>query len=67
MQDSADVPILIFHHYQIGQNNPFLFEIIKANQYSFDELFSTPAQDSSHLPQHTLLRPFEGFTPTISH
>jgi hypothetical protein len=62
MQDSVDVPIPIFHPYQVDQNNPFLFEIIKANQDSFDEWFSTTAQDSSHLPHYTLLQPFEGFT-----
>jgi hypothetical protein len=62
MQDSVDVPIPIFHPFQVDQNDPFLFEIIAANQDSFDEWFSTTAQDPSHLPHPTLLQPFEGFT-----
>jgi hypothetical protein len=62
MNDSVDVPIPIFHPYQVDQNNPFPFEIIKANQDSFDEWFSTTAQDQSHLPHYTLFQPFEGFT-----
>jgi hypothetical protein len=62
MQDSVGVPIPIFHPYQVDQNNPFLLEIIKANQDSFDERFSTTAQEPSHLAHHTLPQPFEGFT-----
>jgi hypothetical protein len=46
----------------VDQNNPFLFEIINANQDSFDEWFSATAPDTSHLPHHTLLQPYEGFT-----
>jgi hypothetical protein len=62
MNDSADVPIPIFHPYQVDQNNPFLIEIITANQDSFEEWFSTTAQDPLHLPHYTLLQPYEGFT-----
>jgi hypothetical protein len=67
MNDSLDVPIPIFHPFQVDQNNPFLFEIITANQDSFDEWLTTTAQDPLQLPHYTLLQPYVRVSPLVSH
>jgi hypothetical protein len=50
MNDSTDVIIPNFHRCNLDQNNHFLFEIINANQDSFDEWFEATAQSTSKLP-----------------
>jgi hypothetical protein len=62
MNDSADVIIPNLHSYNLDQNNHFLFEILQANQDSFDEWFEAIAQNTSKLLKHILLQPYEGFT-----